>query len=128
MGGKFNSIFIRLLGPVPDGPANCSRSAGWRAARHAVRGAAAFVVMSLATVALDRDEGFRPSRERILVEGCALSGGYTVSERRALTASGAILFLSYKSSKFSNRNFFSLIFRVFIVDPFHFYETCGLRF
>ena len=79
-------------GPVPDGPADCSRGAGWRAARHAVRGAAAFVVVSLATVALDRDEGFRPSRERILVEGCALSGGCTVSERRALTASGAIRF------------------------------------
>ena len=80
------------IGPVPDGPANCGRGAGWRAARHAVRGAAAFVVVSLATVALDRDEGFRPSRERILVEGCALSGGCTVSERRALTASGASRF------------------------------------
>ena len=92
MGGKFNSIFIRLLGPVPDGPADCGRGARWRAARDAVRGAAAFVVVSLATVALDDDEGLRPSRERILVEVCAVSGGYTVSERRALTASGAIRF------------------------------------
>ena len=57
-------------------------------------------MVSLATVALDDDEGLRPSRERILVEGCALSGGYTVSERRALTASGAIRFFSYKTSKF----------------------------
>ena len=92
LGGNFNSKFIRLLGPVPDGPADCSRGAGWRAARHAVRGAAAFVVVSLATVALDRDEGLRPYRERILVEGCAVSGGYTVSERRALSARAAIRF------------------------------------